>query len=148
MHAQSVSAVRAALRASPAPIELLHSVYWNSGRVALDLSREFGVRFVHTVISNGRRRVLVGAEEDGDRRTAVEQEVFEGAFRIFCICPAERDDLVSLYGIDPMKIMVIGRPVSIEFLVPPHDQLGTPLLLPPWNDVDAPAGIAVETGAG
>jgi len=146
MHAMNVAAVREALMASAAPI-LLHSVYWNSGRVALDLSRELGIPFVHTVISNGQRRARAGAEENGARREEVEQQVFDAAFRVFCICPDERDDLVELYGIDPAKIIVIGRPVSVEFLVPQHDEFGNPRLLPPWNEVDVALSAVVDTGA-
>jgi D-inositol-3-phosphate glycosyltransferase len=146
MHEESLAAVRRAIIDGGSPVRLLHSVYWNSGRVALNLSRELNVPFVHTVISNGRRRTQVGAEEHGERRAEVELQVFAGAFRIFCICPDERDDLVHLYGIDPKKIVVVGRPVGIEFVIPPHAETGVPLLLPPWNVVDAP--FVVDTGAG
>jgi glycosyltransferase involved in cell wall biosynthesis len=148
MHALSVDAVRSAILAGGAPVPVLHSVYWNSGRVAMELSRELGIRFVHTVISNGRRRTHAGAEENGARRIEVEQEVFDAAFRIFCICPAERDDLVELYGVDSTKIVVVGRPVSVEFLVPPHDELGNPQLLPPWNEMDPVPCATIDTGAG
>lgn len=147
LHSASQHAVRAALLASRAPVRLLHSVYWNSGRVALELARELGVPYVHTVISNGKRRAEADVEENDARREEVEQQVFDGAFRIFCICPAERDDLVSLYGVDPAKIVVVGRPVSIEFLVPQHDELGAPHLLPPWNDADLPPGSVTDPGA-
>jgi D-inositol-3-phosphate glycosyltransferase len=145
MHALSVDAVRAAITSSGESVRLLHSVYWNSGRVALDLSREFGIPFVHTVISNGRRRSSVGTEANDSRREEVEQQVFDGALWIFCICPAERDDLVELYGVDTAKIIVVGRPVSVDFLVPAHDELGNPLLLPPWNDIDVAPGAVDDT---
>jgi len=148
LHEESLDAVRRAVLDS-APVRLLHSVYWNSGRVAMDLSRELGIAYVHTVISNGRRRSLVGAEMDGATRSAVEKQVFERASRIFCICPAERDDLVHLYGIDATKLVVVGRPVNLEFLVPSHDDLGRPTLLPPWNGSVVPDdNVASRTGAG
>jgi glycosyltransferase involved in cell wall biosynthesis len=140
LHPLSLQAVREALATSAAPVRVLHSVYWNSGRVALDLSRERGIPFVHTVISNGKRRVRAGAAAPDLRREDVEHQIFEAAFRIFCVCSAERDDLVELYGVDASKIVVIGRPISIDVLVPPHDEWGDPRLLPPWNDLDGSAG--------
>jgi D-inositol-3-phosphate glycosyltransferase len=132
MHEESLARVREAILSSlPAP-RLLHSVYWNSGRVAADLACELGLRFVHTVISNGARRKLEGASENAERRIATESRVFSEAFRIFCVSPEEADDLTSLYDVDPEKIVVVGRPASIAFLRPSHDERGRPALLPPW----------------
>ena len=55
-----------------------------------------------------------------------EKEVFLSATYIFCITPSERNDLVKLYHISPQKIMVLGRPVSADFLYPSHDEFGMP----------------------
>jgi len=132
MHEESLARVREAIASSPPAPNLLHSVYWNSGRVAADLARELGIRFVHTVISNGARRQAAGASENAQQRIATESRVFAEAFRILCVANEEADDLVSFYGVDAEKIIVVGRPVSIAFLRPPHDEQGRPALLPPW----------------
>jgi D-inositol-3-phosphate glycosyltransferase len=132
MHDESLARVREAIASSPPAPNLLHSVYWNSGRVAADLARELRIRFVHTVISNGARRQAAGASENAQQRITTESRVFAEAFRIFCVAHEEADDLVSLYGVDAEKIIVVGRPVSIAFLRPPHDERGRPALLPPW----------------
>lgn len=126
LHSETLAATRdvlAQLRRHP---DVLHSVYWNSGRVALDLSTESGIPYVHTVISNGKRRVLVGAAPNASRREEVEGWVFGAAFRIFCISEAEKQDLVELYSVDPARLMVVGRPVAEYFTQPAHDEMGTP----------------------
>ena len=134
LHDESVAQISAVFDSRPRPT-LLHSVYWNSGRVALDLSRRFGIPYVHTVISNGVRRGLTETDAS-DRRVAVERAVFLGAARIFSISREERDDLVASYGINPTQIVVIGRPVSVAFRYPAHDQTGSAQLPPPWNPAE------------
>lgn len=123
LHDASVTAARAQLR-DRVDVRLFHSIYWNSGRLAVDLSAEHDVPFVHTVISNGRRRRLEGLIDDTHARIDVETRVFGAAATIFCISCEEGDDLTGLYGIPPSKIRVVGRPVSKRFTLPCHDQLG------------------------
>lgn len=110
----------------PCRPRLIHSVYWNSGRVAMELSITHAVPFVHTVISNGKGRLARGASGNSPNREAVEAKVFQGAARIFAISQDEKGDLVSLYGVDPKKIVVIGRPVDTAYLSPAQDELGHP----------------------
>lgn len=110
----------------PSPPRLIHSVYWNSGRVAMDLSAAHAVPFVHTVISNGKGRLARGANGNSRNREAVEESVFRAAARIFSISEDEKQDLVALYGVDPGKIVVIGRPVDTAYLSPAQDELGQP----------------------
>jgi D-inositol-3-phosphate glycosyltransferase len=126
LHAESLNAVRAVIRSARRSPDVIHSVYWNSGRVALDLSKELGIPFVHTVISNGRRRFLLGAAPNAAGREVVEAQVFGAAFRIFCITDAERQDLIELYAVAPERVVVVGRPVSEWFLRPAHDEMGEP----------------------
>jgi len=130
-HPETVEAVRRAIRRNPAPT-LLHSVYWNSGRAAAEVSSELDIPFVHTVISNGKRRAIEHAAENAARRIEVEQFVFSRAARIFCVSPQERDDLHELYSIDSDKLIVVGRPVNAQFLLPAHDEMGTPVLGGSW----------------
>lgn len=106
--------------------DLIHSIYWNSGQIARELGQKFNIPYVHTVISNGLRRQLAGMTEVLSQRRVIEKEIFLSATYIFCITPSERDDLVNLYHISPHKIMVLGRPVSDDFLYPSHDEFGIP----------------------
>lgn len=105
---------------------IIHSVYWNSGQVAKEMSVKLKIPYVHTVISNGLRRKMTGMNEPLEQRYIIEKEIFQSATFIFCITPSERMDLVNLYGIDAKKIIVPGRPVSNDFLNPAHDEFGIP----------------------
>lgn len=110
---------------------LLHSVYWNSGRAAAEVSRRLEIPFVHTVISNGWRRQEAGYRDQPPQRIEVERQVFHAAARVFCICGQERDDLTSFYGVAPERISVVGRPVARSFLMPCHNGHGEPYAASP-----------------
>ena len=125
-HAESLRRTKDIAGSLTPPARLLHSVYWNSGRVAMELSSELGLRYVHTVISNGRRRLLAGATNNAPTRVETERLVFRRAHRLISVSRQEKADLVDLYGIDAAKIVVVGRPVSRVFLRPAHDEAGTP----------------------
>lgn len=117
-HSESLAAVRRVVE-DIGHIDILHSVYWNSGRVVRDLARELRMRYVHTVISNGRRREIEGATPGPPERFGVERSVFRSAFRIFSVAAEERNDLAMLYGINPRQILIVGRPVDRSFQVAP-----------------------------
>ena len=126
LHVVSLTAAQSALAAEP-EVDLLHSIYWNSGRVAMELSERFGLHFVHTVISNGWRRWHQGVRDMSPRRFDTEKQVFASAFAIFCISGQERTDLVEYYAVDPHKLVVVGRPVALSFRHPCHDEAGNPV---------------------
>jgi D-inositol-3-phosphate glycosyltransferase len=122
-HVSLAEARRALLDSAP---DLIHSIYWNSGRVALDLGRILHCPFVHTVISNGWRRRNAGAQDQPLERIEVENRVFAGAFAIFCVSSEERNDLIDHYGVTPDKTFIVGRPVSATFRSPCRDEWGRP----------------------
>jgi D-inositol-3-phosphate glycosyltransferase len=126
-HYTSLAAAENALK-TVSKVDLIHSVYWNSGRVAMDLSKKLSLRFVHTVISNGWRRLQQGAKDQSSIRLKVERQVFNSAFTIFCISGEERDDLINNYSVDSNKIVIVGRPVAYSFRHPSHDEMGKPFL--------------------
>jgi D-inositol-3-phosphate glycosyltransferase len=125
LHPVSLAAAGSALDAVP-EVDLLHSVYWNSGRVAMELSARLGLCFVHTVISNGWRRWRQGARDMSPGRLETERQVFASALAIFCISGQERKDLVEYYAVDSHKVFVVGRPVAPSFRHPCHDEMGNP----------------------
>jgi glycosyltransferase involved in cell wall biosynthesis len=125
LHEVSLATARDVLTAEP-KVDLLHSVYWNSGRVAMELGDHFGLPFVHTVISNGWRRQQQGKLDQPIGRLKVERRVFASAFAIFCVSGEESADLVEHYAVDPHKIVVVGRPVAFSFLHPCRDEWGVP----------------------
>jgi D-inositol-3-phosphate glycosyltransferase len=125
-HNVTVTEIENKLRSTIGVPDFLHSAYWNSGRAAMDLSRRWSVRFVHSVISNGWRRLRAGLVDQPACRITVERAVFHAAHRIFCISQQERRDLCEGYEIDPSRLVVVGRPVARRFLEPCRDGLGQP----------------------
>lgn len=107
---------------------VIHSVYWNSGRLAIELSENNGVRFVHSVISNSKGRVARGAIEPLPERAIYEQQIYEKASCILCVSEDEKQDIIRLYGIDSTKICVAGQYIDETFLLPAHDFNGFPRL--------------------
>lgn len=106
------------------PFQLIHSIYWNSGQLALQLSRAYQVPFVHSVISNGKQILERQAKEIEPHRIDVESLVFQEARHLFCITQSERQAIEQYYGIPGEKIHVIGRPVDPAYQFPVHNDLG------------------------
>ncbi len=104
--------------------QLIHSIYWNSGQLALQLSRAYKVPFVHSIISNGKQILECQAKGIEPHRIDVESLVFEEAQRLFCITQSEQRAIEQYYGIPGKKIHVIGRPVDSAYQFPVHNDLG------------------------
>ena len=105
---------------------VIHSVYWNSGRLAAELCEIYKINFIHSVISNDLGRIARGAEEICEGRSAYEKYVYENAFRILAVSKEEKNDLVKYYNILPDKIIVAGQEINQSFLFPSHDVNGFP----------------------
>lgn len=128
LHRETLIRIQEVLRNNSFEPDVIHSIYWNSGHVAYKLSDKLGVPFVHSVISNGLRRINVGMKEDIIERFSVEKIIFEKAKYIISITQSEKNDLVKLYGIDPQKIVISGRPISDELIYQAHNDFGIPYL--------------------
>ena len=106
--------------------DIIHSVYWNSGHLALKLSKMWGIPYVHSVISNGRGRNAHGAKGTANKRIETEEKVFENASFILCVAESEKNELCQLYGIQPEKIVVAGQYVHPAFIHASHNPYGFP----------------------
>jgi glycosyltransferase involved in cell wall biosynthesis len=106
--------------------DIIHSVYWNSGHLALKLSKMWGIPYVHSVISNGRGRNAHGAKGTANKRIETEEKVFENASFILCVAESEKNELCQLYGIQPEKIVVAGQYVHPAFIHASHNSYGFP----------------------
>lgn len=107
---------------------VINSVYWNSGKLGMELAEEHGIPFVHSVISNARGRALRGAAESSPEREFVEEKVYNAAKYILAVSRHEKEDIVNLYGIDGSKILVAGQYVHTTFTMPMHNDNGFPRL--------------------
>lgn len=129
------------------PPTLLHSVYWNSGAATREVARQRGIPYVHTVISNGMRRLLEGRQAEDSTRIDTEMRVFRDAAVIIAVSPQERRDLIELYGVSAERICVVGRPVASCFLQPSHAPDGRPKVHPlvPRNSAAFKASALLDT---
>lgn len=99
--------------------DLVHSHYWLSGLVGLELAREWGVPHIacfHT-LAEVKRRARVG-EREPHRRIAGERRVVAGADRVVAFTPHERDALVRYYGADPDRVAVVPCGVDTSLFRP------------------------------
>lgn len=95
-HSQNVDQILKIINDQDRLPEKIHSVYWNSGRIAVELSRKLGIPFVHSIISNSRGRVRRGAIELVPEREFYEQEIYDKAQWLICVSEDEKQDLISL----------------------------------------------------
>jgi len=123
-HEESKSKIMTIINEMERPPSLIHSVYWNSGQLAKDISKELGIKYVHSVISNARGRNSKGALGTFSERIAVEESVFQNAERIICVANSEVNEIVSHYNIDRNKFVVAGQYIHPSFHRPAHNALG------------------------
>lgn len=120
-HDINIKKIKQIIAAQETLPQIIHSVYWNSGRIAMELSRYYGIPFVHSIISNSRGRVARGAKEDLPQRAVYEQQIYDSAKELLCVSQDEKNDLIKYYNIKPNKITVAGQYISDSFLYPAHD---------------------------
>lgn len=106
--------------------DVIHSVYWNSGHIAMRLSQEHNIPYVHSVISNGIGRNHHGATGTAEHRIEIEKMVFKNAKYIICVADSEKEEIHKYYNIDNDRIIVAGQYVHPSFIYPPHDINGIP----------------------
>lgn len=126
-HKENLCKIQTIINKHGKPI-VINSVYWNSGRLAIELSKNNNVRFVHSVISNSKGRVARGATEPVPERAVYEQQIYDKASCILCVSEDEKKDIVQLYGINPAKVFVVGQYIDEAFILPAHDLNGFPRL--------------------
>ena len=120
---QKTIAVLVKLNFSP---DLIHSVYWNSGHLAVKLSQIWKIPYVHSVISNGRGRNAHGAKGTAADRIKTEELIFMNASFILCVAESEKKELCDFYKLPPKKIIVAGQYVHPAFMYAAHNSYGYP----------------------
>lgn len=83
--------------------QLIHTHYWMSGWVGMQLKEKFPVQLIHTYHSLGAVKYSSGVETPpiAHQRLAVEQQILESFDRVVATSPQEEEDLrrlVSLMG--------------------------------------------------
>lgn len=126
LHEETLKATVQALEEMNFIPDIIHSVYWNSGHLALKLSQMWNIPYVHSVISNGRGRNFHGAKGTAPNRIETEEKVYSGASFIICVAQSEKEELSKYYNISPNKIVVAGQYVHPAFIFAAHDSYGLP----------------------
>lgn len=105
---------------------LIHSFYWLSGMVAMDVKKTLHINYVHSVVSLSIGKTLVGAAPKFSKQFEAEKKFLREASIIFSITEEEKKQLRDYYAIDESRVMVIGRGVHPVFLTPSHGFDGLP----------------------
>ncbi len=116
--AQGVRSLAAAERLA---YDLIHGHYWLSGWTALELQNAWPVPFVQMFHTLGRLKDSAagnGQPVEAPERAGVEAEIMRLADRIVAATPADRNQMVELYGADPGKVAVVPPGVDLELFRP------------------------------
>jgi D-inositol-3-phosphate glycosyltransferase len=93
----------------PAAYDLVHANFWMSGWVACEAKRDLGLPFAQTFHALGetKKREQGSADTSPPERRAAELRILEEADRVLATCPAEVEELTSLYGADPARLALV-----------------------------------------
>ena len=94
--------------------DLVHSNFWMSGWVALQMQRRGHVPVVHIFHATGKtkQRHQGSADTSPAGRLEVEEEVVRGVDRLIAQCPSEESELIEEYGADRDRVVVIPSAVN------------------------------------
>lgn len=100
---------------------LIHSHYWLSGTIALQLQSEWQAPIIHMFHTLGKLKNQVArnvAEREPLQRVDTEREIMRNADRLVAANPLEKAQMTWLYGADPAKIRVIPCGVDLDLFHP------------------------------
>lgn len=83
-------------------IDVIHAHYWLSGLVAKKVKEKYKIPFIFTSHSLG-----VFVQENNLGRISSEQEIFTAADKITASSLFEKDNLLTRYGVDKLKIHIV-----------------------------------------
>ncbi len=115
------------------PYDLVHANFWMSGWVACEAKRDLGLPFAQTFHALGevKKREQGDADTSPPERKAAEMRIVEEADRILATCPAEVEELTTLYGADHARLSLVPCGVDGETFRPldrrgAREELGLP----------------------
>jgi len=129
MH-ESVNLIQEIIERSDLKDFSIHSSYWQSGLVALHLSKKFNIEFVHTVLSSAKAKNLSTEADRAEHNSRIlsEYKVFHAAKNLICSSHTEKKTLAANYGISCKKILVAGPVVNKVYEFPFQDLDGNPMI--------------------
>jgi glycosyltransferase involved in cell wall biosynthesis len=95
--------------------DLVHANFWMSGWVACEAKRDLGLPFAQTFHALGEVKKREQGEADTsppERRTA-EMRILEEMDRVLATCPAEVEELITLYDADLDRLTLVPCGVDV-----------------------------------
>lgn len=99
--------------------DLIHSHYWLSGVIGIELSRRWNAPHVATfhTLARTKQRARAG-ERESERRAHSEQRIIDSAKALVVSTYIERDDIAKLYGTSGASVRVIPPGVDLSLFQP------------------------------
>ncbi|MBA2681375.1 MAG: glycosyltransferase, partial [Ktedonobacteraceae bacterium] len=100
--------------------DLIHSNFWMSGWVAIELKRRLEAPVVHIFHAMGKTKQRHQGKDDSSptERIEIESAVIRQVDRLIAQCPTEQAELVDDYAADPSKVVVLPSAVNIDVFKP------------------------------
>lgn len=106
--------------------DIIHSSYWPSGLVALEIGKNINAKQIHTVLSNGKRKSIESGSYAIEKiRTESEQNIYNNSDYIICSSKSEYNDINQLYSIPHNKLILTGLDVNDAFRFPAYFKDGS-----------------------
>ncbi len=116
-----VDNVKQFARAEGVEYDVIHSHYWLSGWAARELREAWGTPIVQMFHTLGKMKDAVASDpsqRETARRIEVETEIVQFADRLVAATPAEKDQLIRLYGAGPATISIVPPGVDVDRFKP------------------------------
>ena len=99
--------------------DLIHSHYWLSGVIGIELSRRWNAPHIATfhTLARTKQRARAG-ERESERRAHAEQRIIDSAKALIVSTHIERDDIAKLYGTSGARARVIPPGVDLSLFQP------------------------------
>jgi glycosyltransferase involved in cell wall biosynthesis len=104
----------------PAAYDLVHANFWMSGWVACEARKDLGLPFVQTFHALGetKKREQGDADTSPPERRATELRILEEVDLVLATCPAEIEELTTLYDADPSRLAIVPCGVDQQMFRP------------------------------
>src|SRR3954469_21030084 len=109
-------------REEAAAYDLVHANFWMSGWVACEAKRDLGLPFAQTFHALGeiKKREQGANDTSPHERRAVEFRILEEVDLVLATCPAEVEELTTLYDADPSRLTIVPCGVDTRTFRPVH----------------------------
>ncbi len=119
-----LNAIKELMRQEKIEPVFIHSYFWYSGYLAMELSDLYQIPFIHTIIDLAAYKKIANVSSDYSIQEACERIIFPKASCIMAITEAEKRVFLEHYNVEEKRVLVIGREVDQNFLHPDHNTYG------------------------